>query len=148
MKKLYLSNIENNTCIYVWNLFRWIKQTGDISCSTRKIDFRFPSIHVYNIYIDASVLLEQWHIFHILTIVKILRRHFPFLYWIYIIKRKLHGGLKIWILSSRDENNILLIRYTLIRKILFSSCMHSKIKPIFSRHRVTSSYIYIVLFII
>ena len=34
-----------------------------------------------------------------------------FLHWIYIIKGKLHIDLKIWILSSRDENNILLIRY-------------------------------------
>ena len=30
----------------------------------------------------------------------------------YIIKRTLHGGLKIWILSSRGENNILLTRCT------------------------------------
>ena len=36
---------------------------------------------------------------------------YRFLRLIYIINGKLHGGLKIWILSSRDENNILLIRY-------------------------------------
>ena len=60
--------------------------------------------------IVASVLLEnnQWHILHIHTSEDIIDR---FLHWIYIIYRKLHGGLKIWILSSRDENNILLIRY-------------------------------------
>ena len=77
--------------------------------------------HLY--YIDASVLLEnnQWRIFHILASEDIDDVIYRFLHWIYIIKRKLHGGLKIWILSSSDENNILLIRYTLIRQILFSS---------------------------
>ena len=72
-------------------------------------------------YIDASVLLEnnQWQIFHILTSEVIDDVIYRFLRWIYcIIKRKLHGGLKIWILSSRGENNILLI--VLICKILFS----------------------------
>ena len=67
-------------------------------------------------YIDAilSVLLEnnQWHIFHILTLEKILMMSFTaFCNWMYIMKRKLHGGLKIWILSSRCENNLLLTRY-------------------------------------
>ena len=36
-----------------------------------------------------------------------------------IIKRKLHSGLKIWILFSRGKNNILLTREALIRKMLF-----------------------------
>ena len=53
---------------------------------------------------------------------------------VYIIKRTLHGGLKIWILFSRGKNNILLA--ALVRKILFC---HSKIKFISSRHRVISS---------
>ena len=53
-----------------------------------------------------DVLLEnnQWHIFHILTSEDIDDAIYRFLHWIYIIKRKLHGGLKIWILSSRGEN--------------------------------------------
>ena len=70
-------------------------------------------MHVVRIYyIDASVLLEnnQRRIFHILTSEVIDDVIYRFLHWIDIIKRKLHGGLKIWILSSRDENNILLIR--------------------------------------
>ena len=65
-------------------------------------------------YIDASVLLEnnQWRIFHILTSEDIDDIIYRFLRWIYIIiKRKLHGGFKIWIFSSRGENNILLIRF-------------------------------------
>ena len=68
-------------------------------------------------YIDASVLLQnnQCRIFYILTSEDIDDVIYSFLHWIYIIKRKLHGGLKIWILSSRGENNILLIR-----KLLFS----------------------------
>ena len=53
---------------------------------------------------------------------------------VYMIKRTLHGGLKIWILFSRGKNNILLA--ALVRKILFC---HSKIKFISSRHRVISS---------
>ena len=73
--------------------------------------------HYYLVFIiiDASVLLEnnQWHVFHILTsedIDDVIYRFF-ILHWIYIIKRKLYSGLKIWIFSSRDENNTLLIRY-------------------------------------
>ena len=37
--------------------------------------------------------------------------------YVYIIKRTLHGGLKIRILFSRGKNNILLA--VLVRKILF-----------------------------
>ena len=61
----------------------------------------------------SNVLLQnnQWHIFHILTSEDIDDVIYRFLHWNYIIKRKLHGGLKIWILSSFGENNILLIRY-------------------------------------
>ena len=65
-------------------------------------------------YIDASVLLEnnQWHIFHNLTSEDIDGVIYRFLHWIYIIiKRKLHSGLKLWILSSHRENNILLLRF-------------------------------------
>ena len=80
------------------------------------ISYFVLEIFVYY-YIDASVLLEnnQWHIFHILGSEDVDEVVYRFLHWIYIIKTKLHGGLKIWILSSRGENNILLIG-----KILFS----------------------------
>ena len=59
------------------------------------------------------VLLEnnQWHIFDIFTSEDIDEVIYRFLHWIYIIKRTLHSGLKIWILSSSDENDVLLIRY-------------------------------------
>ena len=64
-------------------------------------------------YIDASVLLEcnEWHIFHIFTSEDIDDVIYRFLRWIYIIKRKLHGDLKMWILLFCGENNILLIRF-------------------------------------
>ena len=39
----------------------------------------------------------------------------------YIIKRTLHGGLKIWILSSRGENNISLIRCAHSWNIVFTT---------------------------
>ena len=107
-------------------------------------------IYIYVYYIDTSVLLEniplvkfiklhpgpEWFIFHNLT-----RRiyrwrnfgHFPLLFYrcrfVCIIKRTLHGGLKIWTLFSRGKNNILLTR---------CACS-SKIKFISSRHRVISS---------
>ena len=55
--------------------------------------------------------------------------------FVYIIKRTLHGGLKIWILFSRGKNNIYSLA-ALVRKILFR---HSIIKFISSRHRVISS---------
>ena len=55
-------------------------------------------------------------------------------HFVYIIKRTLHGGLKIWMLFSRGKNNVLLA--ALVRKILFC---HSKIQFISSRHRVISS---------
>ena len=54
--------------------------------------------------------------------------------FVYIIKRTLRGGWKIWILFSRGKNNILLA--ALVCKILFC---HSKIKFTSSRHRVISS---------
>ena len=54
---------------------------------------------------------------------------------LYIIKRTLHGGLKIWILFSRGKT-IFYSLAALVRKILFC---HSKIKFISSRHRVISS---------
>ena len=55
-------------------------------------------IQIFNIYyIDANVLLEnnQRHIFHILTSEDIDDVIYRFLHRIYIIKRKLHDGLKI-----------------------------------------------------
>ena len=71
----------------------------------------------------------EWRIFHILTsedIVGIISRFCTVVCAISrktlvsnIIKRKLHGGLKIWILFSRGKNNILLTREALVRKILF-----------------------------
>ena len=54
---------------------------------------------------------------------------------VYIIKRTLHGGLKIGILFSRGKT-IFYALAALVRKILFC---HSKIKFISSRHRVISS---------
>ena len=82
----------------------------DVTRWRKDMDFIFGVIFsIY--YIDASVLLgnNQWHIFNILTSEDIDDVIYRFLHRIYIIKRKLHGGLKIWTLSSRDENNILLI---------------------------------------
>ena len=77
-------------------------------------------------YIDTSVLLEniplvkfiklhpgpEWFIFHNLTrefIDDVILVIFLY-YFVYIIKRTLHGVLKIWILFSRVKNNILLSR--------------------------------------
>ena len=54
---------------------------------------------------------------------------------VYIIKRTLHGGLKIWILFSRAKT-IFYSLAALVRKILFC---HSKIKFISSCHCVISS---------
>ena len=59
---------------------------------------------------------------------------------VYIIKRTLHSGLKIWILFSRGKNNIYSLT-ALVRKILFC---HSKIKFISSRHRVISSIYFFI----
>ena len=88
-------------------------------------------------YIDRSVLLKNTPlvkfirnyirdpsgVFSISSLVRILMTSFPALSrpfgahsrwkmasdrFVYIIKRKLHGGLKIWILFSRVKNNILL----------------------------------------
>ena len=59
--------------------------------------------------------------------------------FVYIIKRTLHGGLKIWTLFSRGKHNT-----ALVPKIL---CCHSKIKFILSRHRVISSIYYSFPFI-
>ena len=52
--------------------------------------------------------------------------------FVYIIKRTLHGGLKIWIIFSRGKT-IFYSLAALVRKILFC---HSKIKFISSRQRV------------
>jgi len=56
----------------------------------------------------------EWRIFHILTsevIDDVISRFFTVVcansQFVYIIKRKLHGGLKIWILFSFVKNNIL-----------------------------------------
>ena len=55
--------------------------------------------------------------------------------FVYIIKRTLHGGLKVWILFASDKT-IFYERAGWVSKILFC---HSKIKFISSRHRVISS---------
>ena len=108
-------------------------------------------------YIDTSVLLEN------IPLVKLIKatsgtrvvyfpyshtwvyrwrnfRNFPPLFYpclfVYIIQRRLHGGLKIWILFSRGKA-IFYSRAALVHKILF---FHSKIKFISSRHRVISSF--------
>ena len=71
--------------------------------------------------VDVSVLLEnnQWRIFHILTSEDISMTSFTAfcIESIYIINRKLHGGLKIWFLVVKT---IFYSFATLIRKILFS----------------------------
>ena len=90
----------------------------------------------YNIDVSVSLENNQWHIFHILIGDDIDNVIYRFLHWVYIKIRKLHGGLKIWILSSRGENNIYSFA-SLIRKIL--KIHHSTIKSISSRHRVISS---------
>ena len=51
------------------------------------------------------------------------------------IESILHGGAKIWILSSSDESNVLLIRYVSFVKYCFH---HSKIKFISPSCRVDS----------
>ena len=59
-------------------------------------------------------------------------------YWclfVYIIKRTVHSGLKIWILLSRTAKTMFYSLAVLVRKILFC---HSKIKFISSRHHVIS----------
>ena len=71
----------------------------------------------------------EWRIFHILTsedIVGIISRFCTVVCAISrktlvsnIIKRKLHGGLKIWILFSRVKSNILPTYEVLVHKILF-----------------------------
>ena len=74
-------------------------------------------------YIDASVLLEnnQRYIFHILTSEYIDEFIYHFLHWIYIIKRKLHGGLawgyELYFLVMKT---IFYSFASLICKILFS----------------------------
>ena len=74
--------------------------------------YRYRQSQVSNFSIIWSIE-PALHIFHIFTSEDIYIDGFiyRFLHQIYTIKRKWHGGLKIWILSSRDENNILLIRY-------------------------------------
>jgi hypothetical protein len=65
-------------------------------------------------YIKKSEILRktQWHIFYIFTSEDIDHVTFSiytiFRLGLYIINRTLHGGLKIWLLSSRVKNNILL----------------------------------------
>ena len=58
-------------------------------------------------------------IFRILTSEDIDDVIYRCLHWIYIIKRKLQGSLKIWILSSRVKS-IFYSFVSLIREILFS----------------------------
>ena len=123
-----------------------------------------PSIFLYwghlalipSYYIDTSVLLENIPLvksiktttrdpsglFSIISHVIYRWRNFsnfPLLFYrclfVYIIKRTLHGGAKIWILFSRGKT-IFYERAQRVSKILFC---HSKIKFISSRHRVISS---------
>ena len=63
---------------------------------------------------------------------------------VYIIKRTLHGGLKIWILFSSGKT-IFYSLAALVRKILFC---HSKIKFICSRPRVISSIYLFIYFLV
>ena len=115
-------------------------------------------------YIDTSVLLENIPcvksirnyirdpsgVFSISSLVRICWHHFRFCTVVCaisrktlvsnIIKRKLHGGLKIWILFSSGKNNILLTREALM---FVKYCFyHSKIKFISSRRHVISSIYY------
>ena len=72
------------------------KHNHDFHLLTTSVNAKY----YYLLYtVDARVLLEnnQWHISHILTSEDIDDVIYRFLHWIYIIKRKWHGGLKIWI---------------------------------------------------
>ena len=65
---------------------------------------------------------------------------YRFLHWIFIIKRKLHGGLKIWIfrmnfIFSRWKQYFTHSRFSFVKYCFH----HSKITSISSRHRVISS---------
>ena len=75
-------------------------------------------LFTYFYYIDTRVLLEniplvkklhpgpQWFIFHNLTrefiddVISVISLYY---FFVYIIKKTLHGGLKIWILFSRGK---------------------------------------------
>ena len=59
----------------------------------------------------------KWHIFHILTsedIDDVISRFYTVIcakiLFVYIIKRKLHGGLKIWILFSHGKKQYITTR--------------------------------------
>jgi hypothetical protein len=80
-------------------------------------------VYIKYCYIVESEILKntQWDIFHIFTsedidhvtfsnLLLIKREISQFFAWDYIINRTLHGDLKIWLLSSRVKNNILLTR--------------------------------------
>ena len=73
---------------------------------------------IYRIHMKLH-LGPKWHIFHILTSEDVdnVISHFFIVFcanskFIYMIKRKLHGCLKIWISSSWVKNNILLTHST------------------------------------
>ena len=112
-----------------------------------KVKYSKYTIYIY--YIDRSVLLvkfirnfirEPSGVFSISSQVRILMASFPVLSrpfgansrwkiardrFVYIIKRKLHGGLKIWIFINCVKSNILLTRAILFlphsRNIVFTT---------------------------
>ena len=106
----------------------------------------------------------EWRIFHILTsedIDDVISRSFTVVCansrwkiasdrFVYIIKRKLHGGLKIWILFSRVKNNILLTRAILFWPL--ENKIHIFVPPcnilyIYTIMYTIYIYIYIYIFI-
>jgi hypothetical protein len=110
-------------------------------CSPTKLICKF-CINFY--YIVESEILRntQWHIFHIFTsedIDHVTFSIYTIFCWDYIINRTLHGGLKIWLLSSR-ASVLKTIFYSLAALVRIKYCFdHSKIKVISSRRRVISS---------
>ena len=103
-----------------------------VACSEKLNNY---VVHLLYIFICFTIWKITSDIFHILTSEDINDVIYCFLHWNYIINRKLHSGLKIWILSSPGEQNI----FTHSLRSFVKYCFHHlKIKSISSRHRVIS----------
>ena len=95
--KLYL-----NSLVYLWNIFgSSSKVFGNIRKFSENVRERSPGLRTIleNLRISSEGGRKSSENHQ-------KRRH----QHVYIIKRTLHGGLKIWILFSRGKNNILLTR--------------------------------------